>query len=148
MLWLFKFGWAKPVPINPNNFTNWRKGSILVSLAGPISNVIMAFVAAITYGVLFKLQLLSSGIAMILNFTYSYNIIFAVFNMIPLPPLDGSKVLMNLLPGRQAYIFERIEPYAPFILMALVLFNMINVFITPFYNALSFIINQLVGKIL
>lgn len=148
MLWLFKFGWAKPVPINPNNFADWRKGNILVSLAGPISNVIVAFVSAITYGVLFKLQLLSSGIAMIISFTYSYNLIFAVFNMIPLPPLDGSKVLMNLLPGRQAYFFERIEPYAPFILMALVLFNMINVFIGPFYSALDFIINQLVGKIL
>lgn len=148
MLWLFKFGWAKPVPINPNNFDNWRKGTLLVALAGPASNVIMALIAAIVYSILVKLQLLSSGIAMVLSFTYSYNIIFAVFNLIPLPPLDGSKVLMNLLPGRHAIMFEKIEPYAPFILMALVLFNVINVFITPFYNALSFIINQIVAIIL
>ncbi|EIW18471.1 Zn-dependent protease (includes SpoIVFB) [Pelosinus fermentans] len=144
MLWLFKFGWAKPVPINPNNFENWRKGTLLVAIAGPVSNVIMALMAAILYAILAKMQLLSTGLAMVLNFTYSYNIIFAVFNMIPLPPLDGSKVLMNILPTRHAYMLEKIEPYAPFILMALVLFNVIHVFITPFYNAISFFINQIV----
>lgn len=148
MLWLFKFGWAKPVPINPNNFTNWRQGTILVSLAGPGANIIMAFLAAIIYGILAKLQLLSGNVDTVLKFTYSYNIIFAVFNLIPLPPLDGSKVLTNLLPGRQAYMFEKIEPYAPFILLALVYLNVINVIITPFYNALSFIINQIVMIIL
>jgi len=148
MLWLFKFGWAKPVPINPNNFKNWRKGTMLVSLAGPGANIIMAFLAAITYGVLAKLQLLSGNVDTVLKFTYSYNIIFAVFNLIPLPPLDGSKVLTNLLPGRQADMFEKIEPYAPFILLALVYLNVINIIITPFYNGVSFIINQLVMIIL
>lgn len=148
MLWLFKFGWAKPVPINPNNFENWRKGTLLVALAGPASNVIMALAAAILYGILAKMHLLSPGLSMVLSFTYSYNIIFAVFNMIPLPPLDGSKVLMNILPGRQASIFEKIEPYAPFILMALVLFNMIPIFVTPFYNALDLFIKQIVNIIL
>ena len=148
MLWLFKFGWAKPVPINPNNFKNWRQGTILVSLAGPISNVMMAFFAAITYGVLAKMGVLSNEVATVLNFTYSYNIIFAIFNLIPLPPLDGSKVLTNLLPVRQGYMLEKIEPYAPFILLGLVYLNIINVIITPFYNGLSFIINQLVMIIL
>ena len=148
MLWLFKFGWAKPVPINPNNFKNWRKGTILVSLAGPGANVMMAFLAAIIYGILAKLQLLSGSVDIVLKFTYSYNIIFAIFNLIPLPPLDGSKVLTNLLPARQAYMLEKIEPYAPFILLALVYFNVINVIITPFYSALSFIINQMVMIIL
>ncbi len=81
MLWLFKFGWAKPVPINPGNFKNWRQGTILVSLAGPIANVMMAFLAAIIYAILGKLQLLSSGVAIVLNFTYSYNVIFAIFNL-------------------------------------------------------------------
>ena len=145
MLWLFKFGWAKPVQINPNNFKNWRNGTILVSLAGPGSNILMAFLAVITYGILAKLQLLSSGVATVLDYTYSYNIIFAIFNLIPLPPLDGSKVLINLLPGHQAEVLERIEPYAPFILLALVYFDIINVIIAPFYNGLSFMINQIAG---
>ncbi|WP_378955537.1 site-2 protease family protein [Pelosinus sp. sgz500959] len=148
MLWLFKFGWAKPVPINPSNFKNWRQGTILVSLAGPISNVITAFLAAIIYGILAKLELLSSGIGTVLTFTYSYNIIFAIFNLIPLPPLDGSKVLTNLLPARQGYMLEKIEPYAPFILLGLVYLNIINVIIAPFYSALSFMINQIVRIIL
>ena len=148
MLWLFKFGWAKPVPINPNNFKNWRKGTILVSLAGPGANIMMALLAAIIYGLLAKFQLMSGNVDTVLKFTYSYNIIFAVFNLIPLPPLDGSKVLMNLLPGRQAYMFEKIEPYAPFILLALVYLNVINVIITPFYNAVSFIISGIVMIIL
>ena len=148
MLWLFKFGWAKPVPINPNNFKNWRKGSILVSLAGPGANIIMAFLAAIIYGILAKFQLMSGNVDTVLKFTYSYNIIFAIFNLIPLPPLDGSKVLINLLPGHQAEMLEKIEPYAPFILLGLVYLNVINVIITPFYNALSFIINLIVMIIL
>ncbi|MBC8016861.1 MAG: site-2 protease family protein [Sporomusaceae bacterium] len=148
MLWLFKFGWAKPVPINPSNFKDWRKGTILVSLAGPGSNIAMAFLAAIIFGLLAKLQLLSVESAAILQFTYQYNIIFAIFNLIPLPPLDGSKVLTNLLPVRHANMLEKIEPYAPFILLALVYLNVINIIITPFYNALSFIINQIVQMIL
>jgi len=148
MLWLFKFGWAKPVPINPNNFKNWRKGSILVSLAGPGANIIMAFLAAIIYGILAKFQLMSGNVDTVLKFTYSYNIIFAIFNLIPLPPLDGSKVLINLLPGHQAEMLEKIEPYAPFILLGLVYLNVINLIITPFYNALSFIINLIVMIIL
>ena len=145
MLWLFKFGWAKPVQINPNNFKNWRKGTILVSLAGPGSNILMAFFAAITYGVLAKLGLLNNEVATVLGFTYSYNIIFAIFNLLPLPPLDGSKVLKNLLPVRQAEILEKIEPYAPFILLALVYFNVIHFLINPFYDKLDFIIQQMVA---
>jgi len=148
MLWLFKFGWAKPVPINPNNFQNRRKGTILVSLAGPGANVMMAFLALVTKVILFKLQLLPYELEMVLALTYSYNLIFAVFNLIPLPPLDGSKVLINLLPGHQAYMFEKIEPYAPFILLALVYLNVINIIITPLYNILSFIMTQIVMIIL
>lgn len=145
MLWLFKFGWAKPVQINPNNFKNWRKGTILVSLAGPGSNILMAFFAAITYGVLAKLGLLNNEVATVLGFTYSYNIIFAIFNLLPLPPLDGSKVLKNLLPVRQAEVLEKIEPYAPFILLALVYFNVIHFLINPFYDKLDLLIQQMVA---
>ena len=78
---------------------------------------------------------------------YSYNLIFAVFNLIPLPPLDGSKVLMNLLPGRQASMFEKIEPYAPFILLALVYLHIINIIISPLYKGLDFIMYQIVMMI-
>jgi Zn-dependent protease len=144
MLWLFKFGWAKPVPINPNNFKNWKKDTMLVSVAGPAANVIMALFAAIVYAILAKMHLLSGGLGAVLSFTYSYNIIFAIFNLIPLPPLDGSKILTSLLPWRQAAMLEKIEPYAPFILLALVYFNLINIILSPFYALISGIIDQIV----
>jgi Zn-dependent protease len=147
MLWLFKFGWAKPVPINPFNFRDGRNGMLLVSLAGPVSNVILAFIAAIIIGLLVKLQLLSGGWAKILWLTYNYNIILAIFNLIPLPPLDGSKILMSLLPGKQAQALERIEPYGPFILMGLVYIGVIGTVIYPLEVGLSLIINKIVTMI-
>lgn len=143
MLWLFKFGWAKPVEINPNNFKNWKKDTMLVSVAGPVANIIMALFAAILYGIVAKMHLLSAGLGTVLGFTISYNIMFAIFNMIPLPPLDGSKILLNLLPRRQADALEQITPYAPFILLALVYFNLINVIIEPFYNLIATMIDQI-----
>lgn len=147
MLWLFKFGWAKPVEINPNNFKNWKKDTMLVSVAGPVANIIMALLAAILYGIVGKMHLLSDGLGTVLGFTISYNIMFAVFNLIPLPPLDGSKILLNLLPRRQADMFEQIGPYAPFILLALVYLNLISVitdpFTQPFYNLVNAIIKQI-----
>lgn len=148
MLWLFKFGWAKPVPINPNNFSNGRRDMFLVSLAGPVSNIVFAFVTAFLTGILAKLGLLSGDWVQILRLTYIYNIIFAVFNLLPLPPLDGSKMLMSLLPGRYAYALERIEGYGPWILMALVYIGFIGVITYPLERVLSSIINMLVMLIL
>lgn len=143
MLWLVQFGWAKPVPINPNNFQDWRKGMMLVSLAGPASNIIMAFIAAVLITVLGKAQLLIGGVYEILRLTYVYNLIFAVFNLIPIPPLDGSKILSSLLPGRQAEILERIEPYGTFILMALIYIGVISSITTPLISLLSAIIQYI-----
>lgn len=144
MLWLFKFGWAKPVPINPNNFRDIRQGTFLVSLAGPGSNVLMALITKIIIVLFYKLHLLTDGWAMVLGLTYEYNIILAIFNLIPLPPLDGSKVLMSLLPGRQSYWFASIEPYGPFILMALVYIGVIGAIINPLREYLRFFIDTIV----
>jgi Zn-dependent protease len=145
MLWIFRFGWAKPVPVNPNNFTNHKNGMIGVSLAGPFANILVAFTVAILFAVLVKLDLLNNFTAKILSFTYMYNVVFAIFNLIPLPPLDGSKVLMAVLPGRQSDWLERIEPYAPFILMGLIYIGAIGVIINPLERGLSFIIQGIVS---
>ena len=144
MLWLFKFGWAKPVPVNPYNFRDGRMGMLIVSLAGPFANILFAFVTALTTGLLAKFGLLGGDWVQILRLTYIYNIIFAIFNLIPLPPLDGSKVLASLLPGRQAYAFERLEAYGPFILMALVYIGFIGTITHPLEIALSRFINTIV----
>ncbi len=147
MLWLFRFGWAKPVPINPNNFRDSRQGMMIVSLAGPISNVITATVVAFIVGFLLKLNLINSIWMKVLWLTYTYNIVFAIFNLLPLPPLDGAKVVASLLPGRYAYTYEKLEPYGPFILMGLVYIGIINGIMYPLEVGLSSIINNLVMMI-
>lgn len=148
MLWLFKFGWAKPVPINPGNFKDYRQGMLLVSLAGPVSNMLLALLTAFVIAILAKLQLLNGVWVKILWMTYSYNIILAIFNLIPIPPLDGSKVLASILPGRQGQIVEQMEPYGPFILIALVYIGVIGMITYPLQSGLSYVINTIVMTIL
>ncbi len=128
MLWLFRFGWAKPVEINPSYYKEPKKGMILVSLAGPLANLILAFLTMI----ILKLDILHSGI--LDNFVYIlflYNLTLAVFNMIPIPPLDGSKILTGLLPAKQAYELSRLEAYGPFILILLVYFGVLSIILNP-----------------
>lgn len=102
MLWIFRFGWAKPVQINPYYYKDPKKGVLLVSLAGPLSNLVLAFFTLI----FLKLDFITSSFAV--NFVYIlfvYNLGLAVFNLIPVPPLDGSKILVNLLPGNPNNFF-------------------------------------------
>lgn len=143
LLWLCRFGWAKPVPINPNNFTNWKKGLIAVSLAGPLANIFIALVCGFLL-VLVHAHIITGGAADVVYYTYWDNLSFAVFNLIPLPPLDGSKVLGILLPGRQSYWLDRIEPYGPFILMGLAFTGIIGMFLFPIQRLLSDMINGFV----
>jgi len=118
-LLLFGFGWAKPVPINPRNFRNPRRDEILVSLAGIITNLIIAFVFV---GVYYGLILLNAHVV-ILNAVYmiiAINIILAVFNLIPIPPLDGYHVLRNSVRGGYRF-FATIERYSIVFLIGVVL---------------------------
>ncbi|WP_371369385.1 hypothetical protein SRRS_25750 [Sporomusa rhizae] len=148
MLWLFKFGWAKPVPINPSYFKNYRQGTLIVSLAGPVANMLLALITAFLIGLLAKLQLLSGNWVKVLWMTYSYNIILAIFNLVPIPPLDGSKVLASILPERQGQIFDQMEQYGPFILMALVYVGVIGMITYPLERGLAYMINTIVMTIL
>lgn len=148
MLWLFQFGWAKPVPVNPYNLSNWRWGMLAVSLAGPGSNILAAFVSALVYSLVAVTHAAPPELLKIVSWVYRYNLVLAVFNLIPLPPLDGSQIISSLLPGRQAAAFERIAPYSPFILMGLVYLGVVGVFIGPLARALDTIITSLVAFIL
>ncbi len=121
LLIFYRFGWAKPVPINPRNFRDPRRGLIYTSLAGPLSNFALAVVTAFLFYLGFPLFSQVSHLPDILRYVFILNVYFGVFNLIPIPPLDGSKVLMALLPGRQAYAFSRIEPYGPIILIVFLL---------------------------
>ncbi len=119
----FRFGWAKPVPINPANFTDWRRGTLWVSLAGPISNIILAACAGVIFRLLPLLGLADSDMSLAIKFTYwmiFINCALAFFNMIPLPPLDGSKVLISLLPARYEHVAYGLERYGPMILIGII----------------------------
>jgi Zn-dependent protease len=119
-LFLFRFGWAKPVPINPTYFTNPRRDILLSSLAGPGAN----FLAAIGFGLILRIIYLitptSSFLLIILHMFVFFNLILAIFNLIPIPPLDGSKILYYLLPQNMAYYYAQIERYGIFILMGII----------------------------
>jgi Zn-dependent protease len=124
MLFLFGFGWAKPVPVNFNLLRNRRKGMILVSAAGIITNMLLAFCALFLYRLL---SLPPSGIAAQLLYYFArINIILAAFNLIPLPPLDGSKILLGFAPpGVQKSLF-RIERYGLLIIIALLYLDVLE----------------------
>lgn len=127
----FRFGWAKPVPVNPVNFSDWRRGMLWVSLAGPISNIILAACAGVLFHLVPFLGLAEGDLSLAMQFIYwmiFINCALAFFNMIPLPPLDGSKVLISLLPARYENFAYGLERYGPMILIGIIAMG----FIAPF----------------
>ena len=122
----FTFGWAKPVPFNPYNLKNKRVGEFLIAFAGPLSNISLAFIfSLIIRYVVSNMDITSPNIVSFLQIT-SYiviiNIVLAVFNLIPLPPLDGSKLLFSLFPDKYIRVRHILEAYAPVWVILIVLF--------------------------
>lgn len=144
MLLIAKFGWAKPVVINPRNFKSWRQGEILVSLAGPVSNLITAFFFILILEIYLRIDLpLTQGVKLVMYLIIIYNINFAIFNMIPIPPLDGSKVLMALLPGEWAYRLSLLERYNIFIFIIFMMTPILHWFFIPMQRIVLSIFNYL-----
>ncbi len=138
LLFLAGFGWAKPVPVNPYNLKgDIQRGMLLVSLAGPATNLLLAIAAAIIWGVLDIFQL--PYVDPIMQYMIQINVVLAIFNLIPVPPLDGSKILAGLLPGRQNWLYQ-LETYGVIILILLVFTGAIgfifNIFVKPIVIAL------------
>ena len=146
MLFIVHFGWAKPVRINPNNFSNPRRDDILVSLAGPMSNLIMAFIALIIWVILIKLGVeLSEGANSVIQLIMIININFAIFNMLPIPPLDGSQILRNLLPYELARYFVYIERYSFLILIIFLMTPILSYVFVPLQRLILGIFQAIVG---
>lgn len=132
MLFLVRFGWAKPVIIDPRNFKKPRRDDILVSLAGPFANLVTAFLALVALLVIKStMGHLSVGVYQVFQLIIIYNINFAIFNMIPLPPLDGSHVLVQLLPPKMAYAYARLERYSFLILIVLIMTPVLGMIFIP-----------------
>jgi Zn-dependent protease len=147
MLLLFRFGWAKPVPVNFNRLNHPKRDMIYVSLAGPIANIVIAVIFALILRVsyyligqttiaqgssFFKLLVtLLRGWLIFLQTGVIINLALAIFNLIPVPPLDGSKILLGLLPYPQAYRFAKLESYGPIFLLILVFSGIIGKVLFP-----------------
>ena len=148
MLLVVRFGWAKPVMINARNFRNWRQGELLVAVAGPVANLIVAYYSLLAMAVLFKLGMFSEGVRLVLSMMVLFNINFAIFNMLPLPPLDGSKVLMVLLPGRLAYKLMSLERYSFIILIFLMMTPFLTMILIPLQRLVLSVFNLIIGVII
>lgn len=149
MLFLVHFGWAKPVQINPMNFSNPRRDDILVSLAGPASNLITSFVALIILVLLAKLDFpLSEGLLVVFNLIIVYNINFAIFNMLPIPPLDGSHILRNLLPYDMARAYAQLERYSFIFLLIILMTPVLSYIFVPLQRLIFSIFQGIVNILL
>lgn len=142
MLFLFGFGWAKPVPVNFNNLRDYRKGLIFVSAAGITANILLAFLAQLIY-VLWQPSI-DGPVAMVLIYFFRINIMLASFNLIPIPPLDGSKILMGFSSKRFQYSLARIEPYGFFVILALLYLHILDPLILFFQHAIMGLIGLVI----
>ncbi len=123
------FGWAKPVPINFSNFKNPRMDTVLVGLSGPLANLGMA----IFISLLLRLGIgfLSEEVIFFIKLSVLINLVLAIFNLLPIPPLDGSKVVLGILPKRAIKTFLFLEPYGIIVLVILLWIGIINKFVLP-----------------
>ncbi|HEY5674582.1 MAG TPA: site-2 protease family protein [Malonomonas sp.] len=133
-VFIFGFGWARPVPVNAGNFRRPRRDMIWVALAGPVTNLLLALASALLLKGLSLLEMSGVGtseyfiqivkpLRMMAGFSLYINVLLGVFNLVPLPPLDGGRILTGVLPERQATLINRLEPFGFVLILFLVFFT-------------------------
>ncbi len=143
----FIFGYAKPVPVDFSRLRNPKKQMAWVALAGPLANLVMAFLWMLSYFVLqsvginevFFLEMAEAGVKI--------NLILFAFNLFPLPPLDGGRIVTSILPNRYAFRFARIEPYGFFIVLGLMMLNLLNYWMKPVMMLAALLLEVLISPI-
>ncbi len=142
MIFLFGFGYAKPVSVNPRNFKDPKKGMALTAIAGPVSNLIMGFIfiaiATVYLNLFYASSVIAQAIYYFLFFAGSINVNLAVFNLLPIPPLDGSRILQLLIPAKYYYKFLQYERYIVIVVFVLIATGVLS---GPLSAISSFIIN-------
>ena len=141
----FVIGGAKPVPINPAYFKNHKKDVLLVSIAGPGSNIILAIIGIGLFVLAAKVPFLRNpGVFRLFQYMIIINTVLAVFNLLPVPPLDGSNILMSLLPDEAAYNFAKLAPFGFLIIIVMLMFNVFELILNPVLMAIQKLLNFLI----
>ncbi len=140
-----KIGYAKPVPVNYFNLRKPRRDAALVGFAGPASNLLAAFISLVFIKIFFPLNFFQlEGLKVLLLTSFTMNLGLAAFNLIPIPPLDGSRIVSGLLPLKLSYQYNKLEPYGFIIIMILLYTGLLDIFFVPIINLIQYILKSMV----
>ncbi|MGH8812016.1 MAG: site-2 protease family protein [Advenella sp.] len=139
----FVVGWPKPIPVNESQFANPKRDSILLALARPLANLLMGILWVITARLLLGFGLLDSYWWKVAIAGFTLNIFLMVFNLLPIPPMDGSRIIAGFLPAKWAIAYQRLEPYGFFIVLGLIAFGLLQVVLLPVIS----VVLELLGRL-